>query len=51
MITDMATVSRNEDGTYNLVYQGEDGSVEICLAGVSFLEAVAEIENRMYQNE
>ena len=48
MITDVVSITRNEDGTYNVTLQEAGGEVELCLAKVSFLEAVAEIENRMY---
>ena len=45
------TLSKNEDGTFNLLIQDERGHVSLWERKIPFREAVMEIENRMYLKE
>lgn len=45
------TLSKNEDGSFNLLIQNEKGRILFWKRGIPFREAAYEIENRMYVEE
>lgn len=45
------TLSKNEDGTFNLLIQDGKGRVVLFVRSITFREAVYEIEMRMYTKE
>lgn len=45
------TLSKNEDGSFNLLIQNERGRIVLWKRGIPFREAVYEIEMRMYAEE
>lgn len=45
------TLSKCDDGSFNLLIQDEKGRVVLFKRGIPFREAVCEIEMRMYTKE